>query len=149
MYTGKISASLQNDRLGEDTHDALVSYIRIPLQMEQHGHVVLVIRSIKARDVDQGAAQAVSKILCIKCWLPVITKVDCLPGAVRVLYPEVIPAKGRICEREKGDDGKEERRPRPNARGRVEKSHWRVATLVAYFLRFNKDMGMYYHIEFI
>lgn len=56
MYTGRVSAKLSINETREHTHDALVGHIRIAFQMEQHRHIVLVVRSIEARNVDQGAA---------------------------------------------------------------------------------------------
>ena len=69
--------------------------------MEQHRHVILVVGSIEARNVDQGAAQAVAKVLCVQRRLPVIRQVYCLPSAVCSLYPEIICGEGKVYEREK------------------------------------------------
>ena len=52
MYTEKVSANSKVNALLKDTHDALVGHIGVSLQMEQHGHVVLVVRGVEARDVD-------------------------------------------------------------------------------------------------
>ncbi len=69
--------------------------------MEQYRHIILVIRSVEARDVDQGAAQAIPEVLCIQRWLPIITQVYGLPGVVCGLYPEIVVGKSEIYEREK------------------------------------------------
>ena len=69
--------------------------------MEQHRHIILVVCSIEARNVDQGAAQAIAEVLCVERWLSVITQPYCLPGAVCSLYPEVVVGEGKIYEREK------------------------------------------------
>ena len=56
MYTGRVSVGVAITGMEEDTHNALIGHIRISFQMEKHRHIVLVVRSIEARDVDQGAA---------------------------------------------------------------------------------------------
>lgn len=45
------------------THQALICDVGIALEVEQHGHVILVICCIEAGDIDQGIAQAVPKVL--------------------------------------------------------------------------------------
>ena len=79
--------------------------------MEQHRHIVLVVRSIEARNVDQGAAQAIPEILCIQCWLPVIAEVYRLSCAVGSLYPESVITEGKVCEGEKRQDKQQGGRP--------------------------------------
>ena len=56
MYTGGVSAKLSINEMRKPTHNALVGHISIAFQMEEHRHVILVVRSIEARNVDQGAA---------------------------------------------------------------------------------------------
>lgn len=68
--------------------------------MEQHRHIILVVRSIEARNVDQGAAQAIAKVLSIQRRLPVITQVYCLPVGICSLYPEIVVGEGQVYERE-------------------------------------------------
>lgn len=97
--------------MGEGTHDALVGHVSVTFQVEQHRHVILVIRSIEARNVDQGAAQAIPKVLCIQRWLPVITQVDCLPSSVCSLNPQIVLGEGEVYEREKQQDKKHDWRP--------------------------------------
>ena len=54
--------------------------------MKQNGHVVFVIGSVEARNIDQGIAQAISKVLRIQRRPPVIGQVYELPIVVGVLY---------------------------------------------------------------
>ena len=100
MYTARVNASPSINGVQEHTHDTLVGHISIPLQVEQHRHVILVVRSIEARNIDQGAAQAIAEVLCIQRWLPVITQIYCLPSAVCSLYPEIVFGEGEVYERE-------------------------------------------------
>ena len=69
--------------------------------MEQYRHVILVVGSVEARDVDQGAAQAIPEVLSIQRWLPIITQVYGLPGVICSLYPEIVVGKSEMYEREK------------------------------------------------
>lgn len=43
------------------THQALISNGRVACQMEQHGHIVFVIRSIEASDIDSTRTLAISE----------------------------------------------------------------------------------------
>ena len=56
-------------------------------QMEKHGHVVPVIRRIEARDIDQAAAQTVSKVAGVQSRPPIVCEVDRLIVRSRVCNP--------------------------------------------------------------
>ena len=72
--------------------------------MEQNRHIILVVRSVKTRDIDERASQAIPKILCIECWLPIICEVDHFSGIVRRLYVLLVLGEGEVDEREEGHE---------------------------------------------
>ena len=68
------------------THQALIRHCGVSLQVEQHGHVVGIVSGIETRDVDQGVAQTISKVLGIQRRFPIVGQVDDIPRIIRGLY---------------------------------------------------------------
>ena len=66
--------------------------------MEQDGHIILIVRRVKTRDIDERASQAIPKVRCIECWLPIICKVYRLSGVVRRLYVLLVLGEGEVDE---------------------------------------------------
>ena len=48
------------------THKTFVGHIGVAFQMEEHRHIVLVVGSIEASDIDRGAAKAITEVLCVQ-----------------------------------------------------------------------------------
>lgn len=67
--------------------------------MEQNGHVVFVISSIEAGDIDEGTAQAITKILSIECWFPVVGQIHRLPVLGGILHILLFCSEGGMYER--------------------------------------------------
>ena len=68
------------------THYALVCHGGVPLQVESDSHVILVVGGIESGDVDNGAAQAISKVLSVQCGLPIISQIDSRAISLRVRH---------------------------------------------------------------
>ena len=66
--------------------------------MEQDGHIILVVRSVETRDIDERASQAIPKVLCIKRGLPIICEVYRLSRVVRGLYVLLVLGEGEVDE---------------------------------------------------
>ena len=83
-------------------------------QVEEHGHVVGVVGGIEPGDVDEAAAQAVSKVAGEQGRLPRVIEEDLLALLVGVLNILVLarephePAERQQQEREAGTEGMEE-----------------------------------------
>ena len=99
-----ISLHSWNGSTGRRTHYTLISYISITFQVEQDRHIILVVRSVKTRDVDERASQAIPKVLSVECWLPIICEVYRLSGIVCRLYVLLVLGEGEVDEREEGHE---------------------------------------------
>ena len=68
----------------------------ISFQMEQHCHVVPVVRGIKASDIDGAPAQAVSEVTRVERWLPIVCEIHRLAVRVCVCQPSCVIILGRL-----------------------------------------------------
>lgn len=99
------------------THDALVGNVGIPFQVKQNGHVVLVVGGVESRNIDERAAETITKVLSIECWLSVIGKGDWFAQSICALYIFGIPSPGAVDERKKGYQEKHPAEPRGSIAG--------------------------------
>lgn len=61
-------------------HDAVIGDLSIARKMELHRHVVLVVRSIEAREVDGALARTRTKVLSVDCGPAIVQECH---GAIR------------------------------------------------------------------
>ncbi len=55
MYTELRQSDPVDCKEADRTHETVISNIGVALQVEEHRHIILVVRSIKASDIDRRA----------------------------------------------------------------------------------------------
>lgn len=68
------------------THKTFVGDIGGALQMEEDGHVILVVSSIETSDIDRRAAKAITKVLRVQRGFPIVSNQVCVPLRIGSFY---------------------------------------------------------------
>ena len=84
----------------EHTHQALICQCGTTLQVEQNGHIILVVCGVEASDVDKGVALAIPEILGVQGRPSVVLEPYC-PVIASVFYPGDVVCCSWRTEREK------------------------------------------------
>jgi len=68
--------------------------------MKQDRHVILVIRGVESCNIDEGASQAIPKVLSVESGFPIIVKGERVTIFIRVLDIVRIGIASERCKRQ-------------------------------------------------